>query len=139
MTSSLEAPIKAKIANDIGIVTPTWTEYFAQLTNGDVGTSFTPTFSNLSSTGIPTISGVYYQNQGFTDFYVKIVPATDTTSVAGTTSFIVPFTVSADAGCWAIQGAGAGIGAVNATSQTVFPPSWTAATVPITISGRVKN
>lgn len=137
--SSQEAPIRAKVIDSNGLATPTWTEYFGDITNGDVGTSFTPTFSNLTTVGTPTITGVYYQNQGFTDFFVKIVPATSTSSVAGTTSFPLPVTVSADTGCFTIEGGGAAVGVINASSQTVFPPTWTGATIPITITGRVKN
>lgn len=136
---SKEAPITDSVVDDNRKCRPTWVEYFGALSNGDVGTSFTPVFTNLGSTGTPTISGVYYQNQGVTYFAVKIVPATDTSSVAGSTSFTLPFSVSVDTVCYTVAGLSVNLGVVNAASKTVYPPTWTNLTVPITITGIVKS
>lgn len=134
-----EAPISDRVIDDSAKCRPVWVEYFASLSNGDVGTTWTPTITNLTSVGTPTISGVYYQNQGFTDFFVKIVPGTNTSSTAGSTAFTLPFNVVADAACHAVTGNASVPGAVNASSKTVYPPSWSNLTTPVTISGRVKN
>lgn len=137
--SNQESPIFDPIIDDQGKCRPSWVQYFSILQNGDVGTSFTPTFFGLTVVGTPTISGVYYQNQGLTYFAVKIVPGTSTTSVLGTTSFTLPFSVSADATCGVVAGTSASLGVINASSKTVYTPNWTGITVPITITGYVKS
>jgi len=138
MTISL-APIADKVLDDNGKLRPSWVEYFSQLTRGDVGTTWNPTIENLTSTGTPTISGVYYQNLGFTDFAVKIVPGTDTSSTAGSTKIVLPFTVTADVPVGVVTSTNAAFGTVSASTKTVFLPTWTAITTPITITGRVRN
>jgi hypothetical protein len=137
MTS--QAPIIEKMIDDSGKARPLWIEYFANLNDGDVGTTWTPAITGLTSTGTPSISGVYYQNAGFTDWVVKIVPATDTSSVAGTTYIDIPFSVVADSPLFAITGNNSASGAVNAAARRAYLPAWTAITSPVTISGRVKN
>jgi hypothetical protein len=134
-----EAPIAEKMVDDNVKARLAWIEFFAGLTNGDVGTAWTPAITGLTSTGTPSISGVYYKNSGFTDWVVKIVPATDTTSVAGTTFIDLPFSVVADAALFAVSGTNSASGAVNAASKKAYLPAWAAITSPVTISGRVKN
>lgn len=134
-----QAPIAEKLVDDQVKVKPVWAVYFDSIVQGDVGTSFTPNITGLTAVGTPTISGVYYQNQGFTDFYIKIVPGTSTTSVLGTTFCKLPFNVTADAGGVAIEGTSAVPCAINAAAAVVYFPTWTAQTSPITISGRVNS
>lgn len=117
---------------------PAWQQYFDSVSAGDVGTTWSPQIMNLTSVGAPTITGVYYQNQGFVDFYVKIVPATNTSSVAGSTYILLPFTVNADSGGFVVEGSACSLAAINASSGFVYLPTWTAQTSPITVSGRVK-
>ncbi len=133
------APIADKALDDTGKFRPSWVVYFSDLNRGDVGTSWNPTITNLTSVGTPTITGVYYQNQGFTDFAVKIVPGTNTSSVLGSTTIALPFSVTADTSASVITGTSVAFGAVNASSKTIFLPTWTLITAPITITGRVKN
>jgi hypothetical protein len=114
-------------------------EFFAQLTRGDVGTTWTPVITDLTFVGTPTISGVYYQNNGFTDWAVKIVPATNTSSTLGVTYITLPFTVTADTPCFTVTGTSSANGVVNAAAARAFLPTWTTITTPITITGRVKN
>lgn len=137
--SSQEAPIADPIVDDANKCRPSWVQYFSGFKNGDVGTSFTPTFTGLTVVGTPTISGVYYQNMGMTYFAVKIVPSTSTTSVLGTTTFPLPFSVSADTTCSVVTGTSSSMGVVNAASKTVYTPNWAAITTPITITGIVKS
>lgn len=133
-----EAPIADKMVDDNIKCRPSWVQFFALLVRGDSGVAFTPSFTSLGQTGAPTISGVYYQNNGFADFFVKIVPATNTSSVFGTTNFKLPFSVSADVPCGTVIGGAVGQGVIQASTGLVFPPTWTNITVPVTISGRVK-
>lgn len=137
--SITEAPISDNVIDDSKKARPTWVEFFASLTRGDVGTTWTPVITGLTSTGTPTISGVYYQNAGFTDWVVKIVPATDTSSTLGVTFITLPFGVTADQPCFAVTGTSAANGVVNAAAKQAYTPTWTAITAPVTISGRVKN
>lgn len=133
-----EAPIKGAMVDDDKRCTPLWAEFFGRLDSGDVGTSFTPTFTGLTTVGTPTISGVYYQNQGLTYFAVKIVPGSSTTSVFGGTTFSVPFGVTADTSVSAAWVVGINIGVIT-TGKMVYCPSWTAVPSPVTITGLVKS
>jgi len=139
MTKIQEAPIAGKVVDQNDKCTPVWTEYFASITQGDVGTGWSPVFTNLTTVGTPTITGVYYENQGFTDFYIKIVPGTNTSSVIGSTFVPLPFAVTADTIAGVVTGQSGGVGVVNAASQTVYTPSWTNVPSPVTISGRVRS
>lgn len=117
-----------------------WTLFFNQIYNGDAGTVWTPTFQNLGSTGTPTITGRYYRlSDYFAFFNITITPATDTTSTAGTTycdNF--PLTPTAAGFCVGVGGAlGLGTGIVQ-TDGDIYPPAWSAATVPVTILGFVE-
>jgi hypothetical protein len=134
-----QAPISDKVLDENGKLRPTWIVYFSDVGRGDVGTTWSPVVSNLASTGTPTITGVYYQNNGFTDFAVKIVPATDTSSTLGSTTIALPFNVTADSVAGVVGGTTAFFGVVNAAGKVVFLPTWSLVTVPLTITGRVKN
>lgn len=133
-----EAPIADPLIDDARKARPSWVEFFADITRGDVGTTWTPSITGLTETGTPTISGVYYQNSGFTDWAVKIVPATDTSSTSGITFITLPFSVTADAACFAVTGFTAAAGVINAAAALAYLPTWVAITSPVTITGRVK-
>ena len=134
-----QAPIADKLLDDTGKLRPSWVVWFSELQRGDVGTSWSPVFTNLTAVGTPTISGVYYQNDGFTDFAIKIVPGTNTSSTAGSTTVALPFNVTADVPAGVVAANSVSFGVVNASGKTIFLPTWTTVAVPITISGRVKN
>ena len=134
-----QAPIADKVLDDNGKLRPSWVEYFSQLNRGDIGTTWNPTIVNLTSVGTPVITGVYYQNDGFTDFSVKIVPGTNTSATLGSTTIAVPFGVVVDKVVEVTAGNTVAFGVIVSSSRTIFLPTWTTVTVPITISGRVKN
>lgn len=137
--SSNEAPIAERLAGDDGKARPAWIEFYSALTRGDVGTNWNVTINNLTTVGTPVITGVYYQNSGFTDFAVKIVPFTNTSSVLGTTFITVPFAVVNDVPCNVVTGNSVAFGVVLSASKQINLPTWTTITTPITITGRVKN
>lgn len=115
-----------------------WIKWFQGVTQGDIGTRWAPVPTNLTTSGTPTITGAYYQNQGFTDFWIRIVPGTNTSSTGGTTYFQLPFNVTVDGACHAVSGLlGSNAGMVDAVTDRCYPPSWSAVTVPLTIVGRV--
>lgn len=130
-------PVAEPVVDDQGKMTLIWIQFLQSITNGDTGTSFTPDVEGLTVNGVPTITGVYYNNAGFIDFFVRIVPGIDTTSVAGTTYIQLPFTVTSDTACLASTGTTGSAGGISANTNRAYPPAWTALTGPVTISGRV--
>jgi len=134
-----EAPISERVVDENDKARPAWVEFFSLLTRGDIGTTWNPNIVNLGSVGAPTITGVYYQNNGFTDFAIKIVPTTNTSSVLGSTSVLLPFNATVDTGAFVIAGNTSSTAIVNSSSDTLFFPTWTNITSTISITGRVKN
>lgn len=137
---SLEPPpINEILAEQNGLPKIPWILFFNELFEGDAGTSWTPTFVSLGSTGSPTITGRYYRiNQNMCMFFVTITPATDTSSVAATTYISnFPLQFSIDSVCFAGTGSGAvqAIGGIRASDNRVYTPAWTSVTTPLTIIG----
>lgn len=130
-------PIQQPILESTGLLTLQWILFLNALYDGDTGTAFTPVDTSLGSIGTPTLTGVYYRDGQFIDFYIYIVPATSTTSTAGTTYFDLPFDVKQDDACLAAGNLGAAVGMVTSSNNRVYPPAWAGAAYPITIRARV--
>lgn len=142
MAKLQEAPIyDPVIEGNEGKARLSWTLFFNKTATGDVGTPWAPVPVNLANVGgPPTVSGTYYQNQGWTDFWILIRPVTSTTSTAGSTYIDVPFTVFISAPAAVTTGVNSNYtGAVDAATRRCYLPSWSAITVPIVVTGRVKN
>lgn len=137
MTKEYGIPTQDLIVDKNGKATKSWIIYFQTQATGDTGQQWSPVATNLTAVGTPTITGAYYQNQGFTDFWIRIAPATSTTSTLGSTYFDLPFQIDVDSGAVAVTGSSATACAVNASTKRLFPPSWTTIATPITLSGRV--
>lgn len=133
-------PIKDTLLDEQGVLTFSWTLFFNQVYQGDTGTSFTPDFESLTSTGTPTLSGRYYRlSQYLIAFRVTIIPDTDTSAVSGTTYIQnLPFVISADAPCFAVLPPTSASGACVSSTNRIYVPAWTSVTVPITITGLVE-
>ncbi len=134
------APLDQPIINEIGDLPPEWVLFFDGLFRGDSGNDWTPEFVGLTSSGTPTITGRYYQiTSSLVYFRVTVTPATNTSSVAGTTYINnFPLSIFGSGACLAVaptSGVGVGLGVADAGSGRVFTPAWTTATVPITIIG----
>jgi len=116
-----------------------WIEFFNEVFQGDAGTSWTPTFTSLTTVGTPTITGRYYRiGQNMCWFNIRIVPGTNTSSTAGTTVCNnLPLTFILDSVCLAGTGSGAvqAIGGIRAADNGIFPPAWTTSTETITVVG----
>lgn len=142
MSSVKPPPIYAPIADgDTGLLTLPWILFLNSLFTGDTGTTWQPSFTNLTITGTPTITGRYYQiGRSLCYFKVKIVPATDTSSTAGSTYINnFPLTMNGDGACFAISGLlGSSSGACDSASNHVYVPAWAAVIVPLTIVGIVE-
>lgn len=137
---SLEPPpINEILAEQNGLPKIPWILFFNELFEGDAGTTWTPTFVSLGSTGSPTLTGRYYRiNQNMCMFFVTITPATDTSSVAATTYISnFPLRFSIDSVCFAGTGSGAvqAIGGIRASDNRVYTPAWTSVTTPLTVIG----
>lgn len=141
MSNNQGAPIfDPVIEGNEGKARKSWVLWFQQIFQGDNGTEFSPIATGLGISGpAPTIIGSYYQNQGFTDFEITITPnGGNTTAVAGTTYFDLPFDVKYDTACFAVSGLlGDNPGMIEASSNRCYVPAWSAVTVPLTITGRV--
>lgn len=136
MSKILPPPITTPlIADKEGYPDIPWINFFNQIFTGDTGTSWTPTFTSLGSTGTPTITGVYYKIGPLCYFNVTITPATDTTSTAGVTYCDLPLTARGNGPVFALSGNAGGIGMINASQGRAYPPAWSAVTVPVTLIG----
>jgi hypothetical protein len=134
-------PINDPIVDEEGIMSLAWILYMNQTFNGDTGTEWTPAFTNLTTVGVPTITGRYYKiSQSLVYFRATIVPGTSTTSTAGTTYINnFPLTMRGDGACNAVSGgAGATPGHCDSTTNRIYVPAWTAVTVPLSITGTVE-
>lgn len=134
-------PIMNPLAEEGLVATMPWILFFNQVFTGDAGEDWTPTFSSLTTTGTPTITGRYYKISQFLCFFkITITPATDTTAVAGTTYVDnFPLTASGDGICFAVSGnLGTNSGMVTSSNNRIYVPGWTAVTVPLTVVGIVE-
>jgi predicted cation transporter len=131
-------PIKEPIAGQNGELPLPWIIFFDQTFTGDTGDVWTPTFTDLTVSGTPTITGRYYKlSQELCYFSVTITPATNTSATAGTTYINnFPLTVTGNGVCFAVSGnLGDGPGMVVAGNNRIYVPSWTTVTVPLTVVG----
>lgn len=142
MSSIKPPPINQPLADgDTGLPTLPWVLFYNSIFTGDAGTDWIPTFTSLTITGAPTITGRYYQlTRQIAFFRLKIVPATDTTSTAGTTYINnFPLKMSADGINFAVSGlVGSSSGMCDAATNRIYTPAWSAVTVPLTVIGMVE-
>lgn len=127
---------------ETGLVTLQWLIFFNSIFSGDPGQGWTPTFSGLTEVGgAATITGKIFQlSQSLVLFSARIVPATNTSAVAGTTYINnFPFTANGDGICFAVSGnLGSNAGMVSASDNRIYVPTWTTVTVPLSIIGIVE-
>ena len=134
-------PTYTQIVDSNGKVTMPWLLFFDQLYNGDNGISWTPVATSLGSVGTPTLTGKLYRISSKLKFFnIVITPATNTSSVAGTTYFTgLPITVNVDGFCTAQSSTlGDPTGIVVASSGRIYTPTWTNITVPVTVTGVIE-
>ena len=138
MSRASPPPTYDQIADEDGQVKLSWLQFFDNVYQGDNGNNWTPTFVSLTVSGTPTITGRYYRiTRNLIYFSIRIVPATNTTSTAGTTycdNF--PFTVAQDGACLSVAGnSGGSSGMVTTGNNRIYVPGWSAVTIPLTIIG----
>lgn len=132
-------PLYDKIIGEDQKANLNWTIFFQNLSDGDFGTDWTPTFVNLGTSGSPIYSGRYYQiSKSLVFFRATISPnGGNTTSTAGSTyidNFPLPF--GGDGIVFAVSGnLGDGPGHIVASSNRIYVPAWSAVSIPLTIIG----
>lgn len=105
MPSVQPPPIQHPVIDEGSLATLPWILFFNQVFSGDTGTDWTPSFTSLTETGTPTITGRYYKFGALVYFYVLVTPATDTSATAGTTYINnFPLDVTSDGACFAVSG-----------------------------------
>lgn len=141
MSINTDPPIYSPVVDsDQKMVIP-WVLFLNQIAKGDAGSTWTPTFTSLASTGTPVLTGVYYKiSAKLTYFRIVVTPATDTSSTFGTTYVNnFPLSIKADGACSAVSGtSGSAVGVVNASNNRIYVPGWTSITVPVTITGTIE-
>lgn len=116
-----------------------WKLFFQQLFNGDNGTAWSPTFTNLTVVGTPTITGMYFKLGQFAIAEITITPSTSTTAVAGTTYCDFPLIMQANGICFAVaDNTGSNSGMCTASVNRIYVPAWTGVTTPVTIFALVR-
>lgn len=146
MTSITEPPIYEPLSRDkeqpAGVASLPWILFFNSLFNGDTGTDWVASFSNLTVVGTaPTITGKTYRlGRSLVYFRVTITPGTNTSSTAGTTYINnFPFIMTGDGTCIAVSGLlGSNPGMCDRASNKIYVPGWSAVTVPLSIIGLVE-
>lgn len=138
MTSVQPPPTYEVLQDENGKAKTPWLLFFNQMYAGDAGTSWTPTFQNLTTSGTPTITGRYYRLSDYlTYFNITITPGTNTSSTAGSTycdNF--PLSVLNNGACVAVGGAvGVGTGIIQANTGRIYTPTWSTVSVPVSILG----
>lgn len=139
MSSITPPPVYDYMIDQEGKANLSWILYFNSLYEGDTGTAWTPTFTNLTTVGTPTITGKYYRFGGkrLCFFHVTITPATSTTSTAASTYIDnFPLSFANDGFCIAVSGgSGTTAGHAVAANGRIYTPAWSAVTLPVHILG----
>lgn len=135
-------PIRNPLTENKGELTMPWLLFFNQMYNGDAGSVWTPTFVGLTEVGgAATISARYYRISQFLCYFnIRVLPATNTSAVAGTTYVDnFPLTANAPGFCLTVSNnLGGGLGMVNAVNNRIYVPAWTTVTAPVNVIGIVE-
>jgi hypothetical protein len=125
-----------------GLATVATSGVYADLTAKptlDAWSSFTPNRVNWTDVGSPVVTGLKCQIRNIVYFQVKIVPATSTASVAGTSYIDLPATAAGLTGNGSMMNlstlVGIGECVIDAANSRVYVPTQTATANTLTISG----
>lgn len=144
MTSSPPPNIQPIVDDQSGVVTSAWAEFFDEVFRGDAGTFWAPAIANITiSGGIPIVTGrVYKLSQYLSLFVVTITPAQggSISGAAGTCAITnYPLQMTNNGVCTAVSGnLGTTTGMCTKATNSIFPPTFSGVTVPITIIGIVE-
>lgn len=114
-----------------------WMLFFDSVHKGDAGTLWTPTFTGLTETGTAVKTGIYYKISHKLVYYrIVITPATDTSSVLGTTycnNF--PLTMISDGMNVSCSGYTASVSGSTYSDNRIYTATWTTIATPVVIVG----
>ena len=114
-----------------------WLVWGDQVSDGDAGTEWTPTFTGLTESGTATKTGVYYRLSKKLVYYrIVITPGTNTSAVNGTTycnNF--PLVMKANGANVSIVDYTAAVSGSTASNNRINVATWTTVTTPVTIVG----
>ena len=136
--SRAQLPPKSEpLIDDNQVATLVWQSFFDSIASGDAGTTFTPTFTGLTEVGTATKTGVYYRlSAKLVYFALTITPATNTSSVLGTTYCdTFPLTFKNNSSSMSISGFTASPAGIEQSTNRIYTATWTNITNPITITG----
>lgn len=94
--------------------------------------------TGLTTVGTPSFAGAIYKiSSTLVYFRAVITPATNTSSVAGTTYIDnFPLTINHDGACFAVaNNTGANAGMAAAGTGRIYTPAWTTVASPVTVTG----
>jgi hypothetical protein len=140
MSSVKPPPLYDAVVDETGVASMSWTQFFNAIYVGDTGRDWNPTFVGLGQTGTPTIAGRYYRiSRNLVYLRVDIVPATNTTSTAGTTYIDnFPLAMRGSGPCFSMLpsgGLGGALGVADAASGRIYTPPWTNVAAPVIVVG----
>jgi hypothetical protein len=139
MTRSLPPPRTEPIVDDDKFATLNWLAFLEGLADGDLGTTWTPTFVGLTETGVATKAGRYWRiTKNLAFFRITITPATDTSATLGTTycdNF--PLNITANGFVATVSGFTSSTSGAT-TDKRIYTGTWTSITTPINIIGIVE-
>lgn len=137
MSLPILPPKTEELIDEDKFATLNWLVFFDQLANGDDGTTWTPTFVGLTETGTATKTGRYYRISKTLVYYrIVITPATDTSSVLGTTycnNF--PLNMISDGANVTCSGFTASVSGSTYADKRIYTATWTNITTPVTVVG----
>jgi len=140
MTLPLLPPKTEPLIDDNKFMALPWLVWADQASDGDAGTTWTPTFTGLTETGTATKTGVYYRISKKLVYYrIVITPATDTSATAGVTycnNF--PLNMLANGANITCSGFTAAVAGSTASDKRIYTAAWSVITTPITIIGIVE-
>lgn len=142
MSNVNQPPSGTEIVDTKGNAPLPWLTFFENLYIGDVGTSWTPTYVNLTEVGgSATKTGKYYRiSQNLYFIVITLTPATSVSATAGSTYMDnFPLTLNGDSPNFGVVGTSGVAGGVNvASNNRIYLPTISAATGKVTIVGLVE-
>ncbi len=137
MSIPLLPPKTEPVVDRDRFATLNWLIFFDQIASGDAGTIWTPTFTGLTEVGTAVKTGIYYRLSKRLVFYrITITPATNTSSVLGTTycnNF--PLNMASDGFNVTCSSYTASVSGSTYSDKRIYTATWTIITTPITIVG----
>lgn len=137
-------PSNVPIINAFGVMSREWALFFENISNGDPGDTWTPTWSGLTVVGSPTYDGRFYRLSKNLQFVSVVITTAGTTASTAGTTYIAnwPNMIKRDSAIMAVNSTthiGIGTGMANASNNRIYTPTWGATANTITITGIING